>query len=520
MIKEENMQEVAEHNLSPTSLFQGYNAVLGIGMSTAVKGAPPTNIGAESFVNCTICKTMKEVSDAMEVDASFSASYAGVSVDAKANYLHSTKITTNSLSIVVRAKQIANAESMTSATLLDEIKLETISDVKNFVAAYGDSFISKVVHGGEYIATYVFYCESDEEQTEIETSLGIKSGGVSLELSMKLKHVQSTTTVRSELFQYLSGVTGVEKPKGEDIADFALKFSKLHLNAPVICGFEWKGYEDLPKLASIFEEVAERRRYFCGGEVFSGLNNKLSTLLEVKNEIDEIQSIYKFYGGHTDQQLTARLAENESDITAIKKQHNMYRHDPAQAFEEPPLRSLANGAPRLMFKPFKDFISGSDNGDAFDDIPNIRAHLRKKTRIASIAIEDTFFIKRLSTIYRHSAGFVTETKSHDSAGFVTETKSHGVGGGHYKPPLMMDEGVVISEMSGAEENNGGDPSIHMISFKDSDGVSMTGGEPATVPFNWPLPKERFVLGFFGRTNGDGIRALGVHTAEFANAKWS
>jgi hypothetical protein len=501
------MQEVAEHNLSPTSLFQGYNAVLGIGMSTAVIGKA-TNIGAESFVNCTICRTMKEVSDAMEVNASFSASYAGVSVDAKANYLDSTKITKNSLSIVVRAKQISKAESMTSATLLDEIKLETISDVKNFVAAHGDSFISKVVHGGEYIATYVFYCESDEEQREIETSLGITSSEVSVNLSMKLKHTQSTTTVRSQLFQYLSGVTEVGKPKGEDIAEFALQFSKLHLNAPVICGFEWKGYEDLPKLASIFEEVAERRRYFCGGEVFSGLNSKLSRLLEVKNEIDEIQSIYKFYGGHTDQQLSARLAENESDITAIKKQHNMYRHDPAQAFEEPPLPSLANGAPRLMFKPFKDFISGSDNGDAFDDIPNIRAHLRKKTRIASIAIEDTFFIKRLSTIYYHSAGF------------VTETKSHGVGGGHYKPPLMMDEGVVISEMSGAEENNGGDPSIHMISFKDSDGVSMTGGRPAGVPFNWPIPKERFVLGFFGRTNDDGIRALGIHTAEFANAKWS
>ena len=39
-------------------------------------------------------------------------------------------------------------------------------------------------------------------------------------------------------------------------------------------------------------------------------------------------------------------------------------------------------------------------------------------------------------------------------------------------------------------------------------------------FHWPLAKGRFVLGFFGRTNDGGIRALEVHIAEFADAKWS
>ena len=504
-----------EDSLSPTSLFQGYNAVLGIGKSTAVTGPPPNNLGATSSSQCTICRTMKEVSDSIDVNTSFSASYAGLGkVDAKADYLHKMKLTTNSLSIVVRAKQIIKTESMTSARLVDGIKPGPNFDLNNFVAVYGDSFVSEIAYGGEYIATYVFYCENEEEQTDIATSLEITDGTGSLEvnaeLSMKLKHAESRTTVRSELFQLKTGVTGVADSKGEDIADFALNFSKLHLNVPVVCDFNCKGYEELPGLASIFQEVVDVREYFCGVDISSGLNNKLSKLLEIQNEIDEIQSIYKFYGGHADRQLIARRAANQSDINAIRKQLNVHRRDPTKAFEEPSLPSLENGAPRLMFKPFKD-ISGSNTGEAFDDIPNIRAYLRKKTRIRSITIEDTFYIKRFSTVYYHHI-------STDDV--VSEKKSHGADGGHVKPPLMMDEGVFISEMSGFQADNRGDPSIHMIRFTDSDGNVMEGGMTAEELFHWPLAKGRFVLGFFGRTNDGGIRALGVHIAEFADAKWS
>ena len=222
------------------------------------------------------------MSDSIDVNTSFSASYAGLGkVDAKADYLHKMKLTTNSLSIVVRAKQIIKTESMTSARLVDGIKPGPNFDLNNFVAVYGDSFVSEIAYGGEYIATYVFYCENEEEQTDIATSLEITGGTGSLEvnaeLSMKLKHAESRTTVRSELFQLKTGVTGVADSKGEDIADFALNFSKLHLNVPVVCDFNCKGYEELPGLASIFQEVVDVREYFCGVDISSGLNNKLKT---------------------------------------------------------------------------------------------------------------------------------------------------------------------------------------------------------------------------------------------------
>jgi hypothetical protein len=379
-----------------------------------------------------------------------------------------------------------------------------------FVAVYGDSFVSKIGFGGEYIALYVFYCETEEERSELASSLEVKSGPVSASFSAKFTNSRSSTTARSELYQYVSG-TNVAMPKGEDAVDFALRFSAIPLDTPAVLDFETTGYEEVPGLTRAFSGVARNREYFCGdgGNVSLGLNGKLAKLTGIQNQIHDIESIYKFYGGHTDQQLADRLLANESDIATIMAQIHRYQADPAQVCEEPPVASLKHGGPRLMFEPHKN-VCGSETGNAFDDIPNIRAFLRRKTRIASIALSATFYIQHLSTIYAH-----TSDKGED----VLETKAWGKDAGHPVPPLMMDKGVRLTGLSGAGAWNGGDPSLHMISFTDSDGITMTAGRTADMPFTWPMAKERFVLGFFGRSNEDGIRALGVHTAEFADAAW-
>src|SRR5947209_15308177 len=66
----------------PVALFQGYDSVTDNGKQSAVTGASKAT-GAESTSYFSICKTASELAKSLQIDASLSASYAGLgSVDA------------------------------------------------------------------------------------------------------------------------------------------------------------------------------------------------------------------------------------------------------------------------------------------------------------------------------------------------------------------------------------------------------------------------------------------------------
>ena len=89
---------------APSALYQGYDSVSGRGLSTAVFGTLESS-GGESVVDCTVCTSLSELKDALEINQSLSVAYGPVgSIDQKMSLLRTLEVSTNSISIVVHSR--------------------------------------------------------------------------------------------------------------------------------------------------------------------------------------------------------------------------------------------------------------------------------------------------------------------------------------------------------------------------------------------------------------------------------
>ena len=121
-------------------LFQGFDTFSGDMKNTVVSGTSGTPAHeAESYYS--VCTSLESVQRALKIDASVSGSYGAFSADAKAEYVHDLNLVTNSVVVVVYARNTVTT-TMTDATLADGLKLDSAAEVDEFVAENGDAFAS------------------------------------------------------------------------------------------------------------------------------------------------------------------------------------------------------------------------------------------------------------------------------------------------------------------------------------------------------------------------------------------
>ena len=165
------------------------------------------------------------------------------------------------------------------------------------------------------------------------------------------------------------------------------------MDAPAVISFAATGYEHVSGLAAM-RAVTKARDYFNGSETTAGLSDSLARLVQVRNQINWVQELYKFYGGYSDQQMEAIAQEIARDLSTIGTQIEAYENDPTQAFTAPGLASLKHGSPHLQVKFDVSPVWGGGGGERWDDIPQPLAYIERKTRIASVQLHAGRFVDK------------------------------------------------------------------------------------------------------------------------------
>ncbi|MBY0431782.1 MAG: hypothetical protein K2Q10_11330, partial [Rhodospirillales bacterium] len=409
----------------PAALFQGYNSVMGYGLSMAVEGTSVTG-GGSSSVSCSVCLSASELSESLEVDQSLSLGVAGLgSASEKSKFVETLDVTTYSVSIVVYAKHCTGTESATDFKLKSGIPVPSSNEELNgFVRGYGDSFVSALTRGGEYYAVYTFYSQTVEEQTSLTTQLkatGIYDGvSVNAELQTKFTSFLKTTTVRYSFKQNISGLANPSYPDPTAIISFALAFPSKTVNSPAIIAMETTGYENVYAIGNKFKPVTKNRDYFVGDGTVSGRIDDLLTLTQQLNQMQWIASVYSYYGGFTDQVLIDRTKQTTADINAIKAQMEAYEDDATQTFATLSLPSLGYGTPVLTYTTNTNTAQGGNGGSSFDDVTNPATYVQRKTRISALQLRSGSRVDHLYATYEYLDG---------SDGVVSSQTSHGGNGG-------------------------------------------------------------------------------------------
>jgi hypothetical protein len=520
-----NMQRVA-NRIPPAALFQGYNAVTGAGKSTAVTGHR-TPTGASTTARIHICSSIEEIASSLEIDQSLSASLEGMGgIDEKSTFFSSLKVTTSSLSIVVRVKRCVAAEQMTDVWFKDGLAPpSTREELMDFVAAYGDSFIAGISKGGEYIGLFTFFSDTKEEQTKVTADLsahGIVDGiSVSADICMKLSNFHSTTNTASTFNQFISGVGKQKLPDPKEFGQFALDFSALDLDQPTIVSAIGTGYEDVPGFRKAFSLVAVNRQYFTGGNGKPGLVSDLLTLKAIRNQMATIKAIYTTYGGYVDNSIEDNQIANSADINTVQEQFSAYERDPTQSFDHPPLSSLSKGSPSLQYdKGVAQWGNrghvGGDHEFDFDDVGDIDAFIRKQYRVSFILLRGTDQVNHM------------EIKYESDAAYPAIVRVCGGGGGRNTEQCFIPTGSFISRISGKLINNGLNiETIEIVydGYDSSDGSNkIQGGDGGgDITFDWYARGDNhppyYVLGFFEHGWDDYVQVLGIYYLNFRDAKW-
>ena len=133
------------------------------------------------------------------------------------------------------------------------------------------------------------------------------------------------------------------------LAPYALSFSNSSIDKPILLDLATEGYETVPEIGTAFLPVASNRDLFTRRE---GLLRKRQRLQELINQADDTDRSLAVYGvslPDLDVLATQRHVA-QSDRDSLDGLMRAYHVTPATPLQEPELRSLAAGSPRLRAK--------------------------------------------------------------------------------------------------------------------------------------------------------------------------
>ncbi|OSQ40660.1 jacalin-like lectin [Thalassospira mesophila] len=495
---------------NPSTLFQGYSTVSGKTYLQAVTG-DTTKSGARSSVDVIVTSSAEKVATSMEIQASLTASYGPVaSGSTKVDYYHSQEITTYSTVIMVSASKTLSSESITSnLRMLDSVATPTNdAEATKFFKSYGDCFLQNINTGGEYYGTYVFYCQSREEQESLNTELsasGIYDGvSASASLQTSLDSFTHSTTVSYSFKQVLTGISNPSLPTQDNFVAYALAFPSLTLDAPVINSFDIWSYTKV--IDQAYDAIERNRLYFTGDEFTVGLTSSATALSDLQDQTDRIIDTYEFYRGidfdwqDFDTKLANIDVQTGDDLDKIAAQMEAYLTDPVTPYEKPALPALDQGTPQLVTYYSYSQTEGGGGGSPFDDVDTING-ISNHTHITAIELRAGKRVDALKVTYADASGHEWQ-------------KVHGGGGGSPVGPLELSAAVPVTAISG----RAGSKTDH-LTFAAANGTKLDGGGGGGGAFDFVFPDGMFLVGFTGRS-GSELDAIGAVFGGFKTAKWS
>uniref|UniRef100_A0A803QDT6 Jacalin-type lectin domain-containing protein n=1 Tax=Cannabis sativa TaxID=3483 RepID=A0A803QDT6_CANSA len=511
---------------TPVKLFQGYSSTARSCLSTAVTGERKTE-GVQSEVTYTLCRGQKSVMTTIQVKQSLDGKIKILgSGQEKLDFLMKLNTTETTMSIVVHARKVEGKEVQTSAELASDDTVVPVSDTADFFFHYGDAYVSSITTGGEYIGVLTFHTETESDRIKLELELranGIfKFATVQFDLQLKVDRVVESSQTKVSFNQMVLGLEeNFELPKFEEMVEFARKFPSMKLTAPKILAFETTGYEHVVGIPNSFNPVASNRNKLVGmGFRDLGLVGKFNKVCHLIDQIEEIQSIYDFYGGYNDDSKLNDVAiQAKQDLATLQKTFFGFHTNPTVDVVVPTLPSLFNGTPYIQYKIRYSEEYGSCNGEyssteqkstTFDLFTGYDEYIRNKTRITGIRMRCTASQDRVTSIVvdfesssSSAAGRRTEVYGRDESGRLS--KKLVFGDYHFIKKICVRCGVEVDRLG---------------IYLDDDRSVMVGGSGGSEHRLDISSPGSFVMGFRGSYSNTLVEQIQVVYAEFQPAKWS
>jgi len=393
------------------------------------------------------------------------------------------------------------------------------------VKKYGDSYVNQIVTGGEYLAVYLFYAESVEQQLDVyakvEGELRTVSKTFNTDLQASLDTICSEIKVRQEFKEMIVGTSARRGSKS--VVDFAAAFGDakegegLDENGLAIVSYTLDVYESLaPMPASFNAVISNRNLYNYGAKGQPGLASEYATLCALESSIENIESTYATYGYTGDDDLNdpnslgSRKAVIEANIYTLEELFRTMSQSPGTAQSQPALLGLSWGTPSLNCAFRSAGVYGStSSGTPFQDVDPASVTLRTLLHQFNAWGDDV--VDKIVCTYTHvlSNGSSETTYSHGSPNDNGKSKEAGT--------ITLATSERIQKIWGTWQK-----AVNQINMKTSKGQTFQcppSPESASNTYSWEQAGNEFFVGFNGRAAGDDVFQLDIKVVVFDQATW-
>lgn len=488
----------------PVGVLQGFDTFSASGRATAVTGDTKT-VSAANRCDYTVCTSTETLMNALDVSAGVAADFGVGGVDAKSQYVQRLELTSTSVVIAIYANVVSGTQTVTDEQLADDVTAPTAADVNAFYQSYGDCFVSSITEGGEYIATYAFYSQSQSEQQQVVASLSAHgvttSGNVSANVQAAVEEVSSSELVRVSFSQQLFGYSGTALPQPADLVAFALALGRTVPTTPTVIAYKTTGYEHVPGMnATAWAPVVATRNLFLSDLTGDGIAADVLTIQAMLNQIAWLQNLYETFGYDLDATLEDRAQQVDEDAGTLQALVAAIRRDPTVSQTVPQLVSLSYGLPALnVTTPALALQEGGGGGSAWWDAT--AQTILDGNALQQVTLAGGQYLDSITSVYGGTP------------------LKHGGGGGKASQPLVLQSAEFIAVVSGRFGKY-----VDQLTLLTTKGQSRdAGGGGGGGAFSWSLPAASgtdytVVVGFGGRS-GRYVDAIGPMTATFSPATW-
>lgn len=503
-------EQIATSGNKITNIFQGYNTFYDEGCLHALTGV--TESGAGSIeTRCKVVTNFESFSSAINLSASASVSYLDIGgASDKATFTRDLSLTTYSISVIAYGHKVSENLSVKTVQFIEGVTPPTSDTLKSFYRKYGDSYISQIKKGAEYIGIYTFFAQTKEEQQSIQNTLSVNGiyDGIKFdsEIQNKLSQVRKNVNTRQSFSQILFGFNSMKLPDQNEIGKFLdNEFASTKPDAPTIISYSTSGYETVLD-NDAFGSIEKTRQLFDGKFTSLTLAEVISNMAYLRNQVDFISSVYLTYG--IDEGSDPKFFNNRTKIAedwkTLSSLVTQIYDKPYERFTIPKLDSLTFGVPELTVRIEENAPWGGDSGAPFQDVTYMSVH--SQTKISRIVMRGGAWVDCLEVTYVNAEGKKTVC-------------THGGNGGAESLPFNLQPRERIISIKGTAT---AERYIYQLEFKTN----------YNQQFKWPLKPDgaakmfpplelkdnQVILGFGGRA-GKYLDQLQPIICTFIPAEW-
>jgi hypothetical protein len=515
----------------------GYNTFTGSALpNSALSDAITGSQGVESASVVKVCASVESLEQTLSQTSGFSIGVPGLfKVSHSKTKTQSLNVKDTSVSVVVISKVVTESPVYTSCSLSSAAQS---LQPEVFYSQYGDSYVSSTVNGGEYVAVFVYDCQTMTESQSVQKSLsaGIDTAGasVSTSLASTLSNTQSSANVACTCHQSLRGssdplpaLTLTASENITNLINYAVAFGVASVNAPVVLSYTSTGYETLLPTDSSFASVISNRSTYN-----TQVAPVLSQLYGIWSQILTLAKTYQTYGYNGDANISfpAVPGSNSGAVASAINGLNSwidavaldpFKLNPLAATLNPPA-ALANGSPALVVQTPTNPLWGNNNGTAYQDINiglaiattntalNVTSSnpnpilLTNHPVIGSITLQGGDWLNQLSVTYDLPSGPTTFTHGETT-------------GGTPDYPINLQQGEFITSITGTYGDY-----INQLTLATNLGQTYTyPTSPASADgvVKWTAADGEVLVGFQGAC-GTYLNQLQLITLQFQPSLWS